>query len=62
MKLSQQIASVKQEMQTTVYQPKRWEQVLQDRLQIATALGLNADFTKELLEKIHAESVRVQLG
>lgn len=62
MKLSQQIASVKQEMQTTVYQPKRWEQVLQDRLQIATALGLSADFTKELLEKIHAESVRVQLG
>ena len=62
MKLSQQIASVKQEMWTTVYQPKRWEQVLQDRLQIASSLGLNADFTKEILEKIHAESVRVQLG
>ena len=62
MRLSQQIATVKQQMQTTVYQPKRWEQVLQDRQQIAAALGLNTDFTKELLEKIHAESVRVQLG
>ena len=62
MRLSQQIATVKQQMRTTVYQPKRWEQVLQDRLQIAAALGLNTDFTKELLEKIHAESVRVQLG
>ena len=62
MRLSQQIATVKQQMRTTVYQPKRWEQVLQDRQQIAAALGLNTDFTKELLEKIHAESVRVQLG
>lgn len=62
MKISEQIATIKQEMQTTVYQPKRWEQVLQDRQQIASSLGLNADFTKDILEKIHAESVRVQLS
>ena len=62
MKLSRQIASIKEETHTQVYQPKRWEQVLQDRLQIAATLGLNTDFTKELLEKIHAESVRIQLG
>ena len=32
-----------------------------DRLQQATGLGLDADFTRALLEKIHAESMRVQL-
>ena len=44
-----------------VYQPQRWEAVMHDRLQQAASLGLDKAFVKELLEKIHAESVRVQL-
>ena len=61
MGLSRQIAAVKRPLGLSVYQPDRWEAVVTDRLQQAEALGLDADFTKEILERIHAESVRVQL-
>lgn len=61
MDLSRQIADVKREAGMTVYQSKRWEEVLADRLRLAETLGLNAAFVQDLLEKIHGESVRVQL-
>ena len=61
MALSRQIADIKRESRSPVYQSERWATVMSDRLQLASTLGLNADFTKELLEKIHGESVRVQL-
>lgn len=61
MELSREIAGVKRETGMTVYQSKRWEEVLTDRLRLAETLGLEPGFVKELLEKIHAESVRVQL-
>ena len=34
---------------------------MQDRLKLASDLELNEDFIKEIFEKIHAESVRVQM-
>ena len=61
MELSRQIAGIKQEQGMTVYQSKRWDAVMEDRLRLGATLGLDADFIKELLEKIHAESVRVQM-
>jgi chorismate mutase len=61
MELSREIADIKREKGLTIYQSKRWEAVMQDRLQLAADLGLDEDFTKELFEKIHAESVRVQM-
>ncbi len=61
MELSREIAIVKREHQMTVYQAKRWNSVMQDRLKIATDLGLDAGFVEEILEKIHGESIRVQM-
>ncbi len=61
MNLSKEIASVKREGQMAVYQSKRWEAVMQDRMQMAEVLGLDGNFTKDLLEKIHAESIRMQM-
>lgn len=61
MAVSKLIASVKREARMPVYQQARWANMMNDRLHQATALGLEADFMKELLEKIHAASVRVQL-
>ena len=61
MNLSRQIAHIKREQQLTVYQAKRWEEVMKDRLQLAADLGLSADFVEEILEKIHGESIRVQM-
>ena len=61
MELSQQIAAVKRESQMTVYQADRWNAVMDDRLQLASQLNLDADFVRELLETIHRESVRIQM-
>ncbi len=61
MAVSKRIASVKRDAHMPVYQQARWADMMNDRLHQATALGLEADFMKELLEKIHAASVRVQL-
>lgn len=60
MSVSMRIANVKAKTNLAVYQPKRWEQVLQQRMAVAEERGLSADFVKELYEKIHAESVRLQ--
>lgn len=61
MGLSRQIAEIKHDHQMPVYQSGRWADVVADRLRIAEDVGLNPTFTKELLEKIHAESVKVQM-
>lgn len=61
MDLSRRIATVKREAQLTVYQAKRWSDVMDDRLALAEQLGINPDFIKGILESIHGESVRVQM-
>ncbi len=61
MAVSRHIATVKREEHIPVYQSGRWSDVLEDRLRQAAALGLDTSFTKEMLEKIHGESVRVQI-
>lgn len=58
--VAQQIAHIKARENLTVFQPKRWEAVLSQRLAAAHELGLSPDFVKHLYEAIHAESVRVQ--
>ena len=60
--VASEIAKVKKKGNLAVYQPKRWEQLLQQRRLAAAELGLAPDFVEEIFEKIHAESVRVQLG
>lgn len=61
MDASRQIASLKRQAGMSVYQPKRWDAVLTDRMKQAEGLALDQAFVKELLEKIHGESVRVQM-
>lgn len=61
MQCSRRIATLKHEAGMTVYQSDRWAEVVADRLKQAEALGLDTGFVKELMEKIHGESVRVQM-
>ena len=61
MDISRRMAKLKREAGMSVYQPQRWEAVLTDRLRQAENLALDQPFVKELLEKIHGESVRVQM-
>lgn len=60
MEVSREIAAVKRNEGISVYQAKRWESVMNNRIKIATDMGLDPKFVKELLDKIHIESVRVQ--
>lgn len=55
-----QIARVKEEGNLAVFQPKRWDTVLRQRMEAAERQGVDPAFVKALFEKIHAESVRVQ--
>lgn len=60
LEVSEKIAQVKAQGNLAVFQPKRWDSLLQQRLSTAESLGMEQDFVKEIFEKIHAESVRVQ--
>lgn len=60
MHVSQQIAQVKADHNLTVFQPKRWEMLLERRCAEAKAKDLSEEFVKGIFERIHAESVRVQ--
>lgn len=58
--VAQQIAHIKARENLAVFQPKRWEALLNQRLTAANELGLSTDFVQHLYQTIHAESVRVQ--
>lgn len=54
------IADVKRESNMALFQPKRWDSLLQQHLADGKELGLTEEFVKGIFEKIHAESIRVQ--
>ena len=58
--VARQIARVKEVGYLAVFQPKRWDTVLRQRMEAAERQGVDPAFVKALFEKIHAESVRVQ--
>ena len=59
-KASQAIALIKKRANMTVFQPNRWNDLLNDHLRQAESLGLDPAYIKEIFEKIHTESVRRQ--
>lgn len=60
MHISREIAKTKTQHQISIVQIQRWEHLLTARMKSAQDMGLNAQFIKEIFEKIHAESIRVQ--
>lgn len=60
MKLVSQIGKFKKENNITILQLKRWNEVINDRLEKAEHLGLNKDFVTHLLEILHQESIQIQ--
>ena len=61
MQLSGQMGTVKREGNMTAYQPGRWREIVETRALIAENKNLPREFIIELFEKIHHESIRVQL-
>lgn len=58
--ISRQIAQIKATANMAVLQPKRWNSLLVQRINMARQLGLDEDYVKSLFEKIHTESIRQQ--
>jgi chorismate mutase len=60
MKISEQIGQYKKENNVTILQVKRWEEIIQTRVNLGKAMGLSEDFMSELLKLIHNESIQIQ--
>lgn len=60
MQISKEIAQIKTELNLTIFQPNRYRQVVEQRIALAESLGLSPKLIKDLYEKIHAESVKIQ--
>lgn len=60
MKISEKIGQYKKENNVTILQVTRWEEIIQSRITLGRAMGLNPDFTTELLKLIHNESIQIQ--
>ncbi len=60
MKISEKIGQYKKENNVTILQVNRWEEIIQTRVALGKAMGLNQDFMSDLLKLIHQESIQVQ--
>lgn len=60
MQIIDEIGAYKKQNDITVFQLKRWTEMLQQRLQTGSEQGLNKDFLSQLLKLIHKESLRIQ--
>lgn len=60
MKISKDIGTIKHRHNMPIFQPQRWQQVLEHQIAAGKEMGLNEQFIKELSEKIHGESLRQQ--
>lgn len=60
MKISEKIGQYKKDNNVTILQVDRWEEIIQTRLRLGKAMGLNDEFTRDLLRLIHHESIQVQ--
>jgi chorismate mutase len=60
MKISEKIGSYKKENNVTILQVNRWEEIIQTRVAMAKAMGIDEGFMRDLLRLMHHESIQVQ--
>ena len=60
MKISEKIGQYKKENNVTILQVNRWEEIVQTRVSLGKAMGMEEGFTRDLLRLIHHESIQVQ--
>ena len=60
MNLIIQIGEFKKENNITILQLKRWNEIINNRLEKAEQLGLDKIFVMNLLEILHQESIQLQ--
>ena len=62
MELSEQMGEVKKASNMTIYQPARWREILETRVEHAASRHLSKEFVAAIYEQIHHESIRKQLA
>ena len=60
MELVERIGKIKKENDITIFQLKRWKDIIDTRLKAGKDTGLSDDFLYRLLEMIHQEAIRIQ--
>ena len=60
MKVADDIGSFKAENSVTILQVGRWEEIVNKRLALGKAMGLDESFLTSYLKLIHKESIRRQ--
>lgn len=58
--LSEKLGALKRDQQISIFQPERWQYILEEMHRKGTALGIHPDFIRNLFMQIHDESVRLQ--
>jgi len=61
MELSQQIGEVKRSCNLTAYQPARWREIMEVTASRAASRGLSEELITSIYQRIHDESIRLQL-
>ncbi len=60
MRLVEQIGEYKRNSNVSVFQLRRWESILESRIECGKRLGLDEEYVKSLLRLVHKESIRKQ--
>jgi len=60
MEIVENIAKYKANNNVSIFQIKRWREIISDRLKFAEEYNLNKNFVKKLLELVHTESIKKQ--
>lgn len=60
MNISREIGQYKKDNNVTILQVNRWEEIIQTRVALGKAMGLDEGFTRDLLRLVHHESIQVQ--
>lgn len=60
MDISKKIGELKKDNNMPIFQPLRWQQVLERQIATGKTLGLDEQFVDELSKRIHSESLRMQ--
>jgi chorismate mutase len=57
MEVIEKIGAYKKENNITIFQLRRWEQIIKTRNKFGESLGLDKNFIKKILQIIHKESI-----
>ena len=62
MQICEQIGEYKYNHDITILQLKRWNKIIESRVNKGLGLGLERNFLQTLLELVHEESIQVQIN